>query len=460
MIDRYLWGGCSRISPEAPVQVLDVDQETSVLGGAGNVVSNLRSLGADVHVIGLKGDDLAAFSLEVLLEKEGVTFDLVVDASRRTTVKTRLMASNHQIVRFDQESSQAVGDSVVAHVLRCFEDSIEKSDIVLISDYGKGLLTSDLTARLIKTANQRQKRVLVDPKGSDFSKYKGAFLLTPNKQEASLALGVNIADDESLLAALSKMKVDCDLDVSLVTLSEHGIAVLERRLEKYPTLARQVYDVTGAGDTVLASLGFGLSAGLTTSEAVVFANYAAAVVVGKIGSSAATIDEIMKLQGYVEPKPDFPKVLPISEVSILVSRLRAQGKSVVFTNGCFDILHVGHVKYLQKASACGDVLVVGINSDQSVRNLKGLGRPINSAEDRAFTVSALESVDFVVIFDDDTPYDLICLLQPDVLVKGGDYEGKKVVGQDVVDDLRIVDFEDGYSTSLTIKRVRDNDRAC
>jgi D-beta-D-heptose 7-phosphate kinase/D-beta-D-heptose 1-phosphate adenosyltransferase len=459
MIDRYLWGHCNRISPEAPVQVLDVDKETSVLGGAGNVVNNLKSMGAHVHVIGVVGKDSAASSLEVMLKRVDASYDLLVEVSKKTTVKTRLMASNHQIVRFDEESSEVINSKVEIHALKTFKGHIDKYDIVLISDYGKGFLTESLLQNLIKISNQKNKRVLIDPKGVNFSKYRGAYLLTPNRHEASIATNINIVDENSLLRALSKIKADCALKASLITLSENGIAVLEDELSHIPTSAKEVYDVTGAGDTVLASLGFALGAGLVLKDAIVFANYAAAVVVGKIGSSVATIDEVLELQCATSKEIDYPTILPIAEIDLLASDMRAKGKKLVFTNGCFDILHIGHVKYLQKAKAFGDILIVGINSDQSVRALKGAGRPINGEEDRALIVSALESVDFVVIFDNETPYDLIQTIQPDVLVKGGDYKGKDVVGQDLVSNTQIVDFVEGKATTTTIKRIRDNDKA-
>lgn len=440
MIDRYIWGDCSRISPEAPVPVLNVEKETSVLGGAGNVVSNLVSLGADVHVIGIVGNDFAADSLQVLIKKERVSSNLIVDCSKRTTVKTRLMASNHQMLRFDEESSQTVSESVAAQVLFHFKKNIDNCDIVLISDYGKGFLTDALTQSLISISNHRQKRVLVDPKGADFSKYKGAFLLTPNKQEASVATGIDIIDNGTLLRALRRLKADCDLKVSLITLSENGIAVLDDELRLHPTIARKVYDVTGAGDTVLAALGFALSAGVLLSEAIVFANYAAAVVVAKIGSSSVTIEEISELHRLTVTKLDATKVLSVSEMNLMASGLKGKGKSIVFTSGCFDILSVGCVRYLQKAKSYGDVLVVGVSSDQSARDSEGSGRPVNGAEDRALTLSALDSVDFVVIFDDEPLYDLIRSMRPDVLVRGDGYKNTPVIGQDLVDDVRIIDF--------------------
>ena len=255
------------------------------------------------------------------------------------------------------------------------------------------------------------------------------------------------------------MKADCALNASLITLSEDGIAGLEDELILIPTSAKEVYDVTGAGDTVLASLGVALGVGLKLKDAIVFANFAAAIVVGKIGSSVATMDEILQQQEPMKTDIDRPKIVPSTEISPLASDLRAKGKKIVFTNGCFDILHVGHVKYLQEAKAFGDILVLGINSDQSVRGLKGPDRPINCQEDRALIVASLASVDYVVIFSDETPYELIRSINPDVLVKGGDYKGKDIVGQDIVGDVRIVDFVEGKATTMTINRIRDNDRA-
>ncbi|MDX9756115.1 MAG: D-glycero-beta-D-manno-heptose 1-phosphate adenylyltransferase, partial [Sulfurimonas sp.] len=294
----------------------------------------------------------------------------------------------------------------------------------------------------------------VDPKGSDYAKYRGAYLLTPNKKEAILATGINIKDKDSLKNALLKLKEDCDLAISMITLSEDGIATFKDEMKLFPTVAKEVFDVTGAGDTVIASIAFALSADKSIEEAAAFANLAAGVVVGKIGSATVTLDEIEEYEATLHKSTSDAHIKSFDEIKSVVERYRKNGKKVVFTNGCFDILHVGHVKYLQEAKSFGDVLIVGLNSDASVKRLKGESRPVNIAEDRAYLLAALEAVDFVVPFEDDTPYELIKMISPDILVKGGDYKGKDVVGAEFSGELMLVDFVDGKSTTKTIQRIQ------
>jgi D-beta-D-heptose 7-phosphate kinase/D-beta-D-heptose 1-phosphate adenosyltransferase len=296
--------------------------------------------------------------------------------------------------------------------------------------------------------------VLVDPKGLDYSKYKGAYLLTPNKKEASEATQINIRDDASLTQAITQLKIECDLDVSLITLSEQGVAIYDDELRTHPTVAREVFDVTGAGDTVLASLGFALACEYKIDDAVRFSNLAAGVVVGKIGSATATLNEIIEYESSLNKSTSDEHIKTIGEITALSEELKIRGKKIIFTNGCFDLLHAGHVRYLETAKSFGDVLILGLNSDKSVTMLKGEGRPINIQIDRAYILAALEAVDYVVIFDEDTPYDLIKAVKPHVLVKGGDYEGKDVVGQDIADELKLVQFVDGKSTTRTIEKIQ------
>ncbi|MBT6296358.1 MAG: D-glycero-beta-D-manno-heptose 1-phosphate adenylyltransferase, partial [Nitrospina sp.] len=297
-------------------------------------------------------------------------------------------------------------------------------------------------------------KVLVDPKGLDYSKYRGSYLLTPNKKEASEATKINITDDASLTKAITQLKTEYDLDVSLITLSEQGVAIYDNKLRVHPTVSREVFDVTGAGDTVLASLGFALACGYKIDAAVEFANLAAGVVVGKIGSAIATFNEIIEYESSLNKSTSDEHIKTFDEIASLSKELRARGKKIIFTNGCFDILHIGHVRYLETAKSYGDILILGLNSDRSVTSIKGKGRPINIQLDRAYILAALEAVDYVVVFDEDTPYDLIKAVKPDVLVKGSDYEGKKVVGQDIADELKLVQFVDGKSTTKTIKNIQ------
>jgi D-beta-D-heptose 7-phosphate kinase/D-beta-D-heptose 1-phosphate adenosyltransferase len=457
MIDHYLWGSCSRISPEAPVQVINVARESSVLGGAGNVINNLHTLGAKVDVISTIGDCNNADLLKQLLATIKVDSQYLIEqVGRITSKKSRIIASGQQVVRYDAESTDEISKDSQNQILATFKRIIKDYELILLSDYGKGVLTKPLTQSLIQTANQHNKKILIDPKGLDYKKYAGAYLLTPNKKEASEATKIHIKDDKSLEKAITQLKKNCDLTVSLITLSEQGVAIFDNTLRTYPTVAREVFDVTGAGDTILASLGFTLSCGLDIDECVKFSNLAAGVVVGKIGSATATLDEIVEYESSLNQSNSDEHIKTLAEITALSVQLKIRNKKIVFTNGCFDLLHAGHVRYLEKAKSFGDVLIVGLNADASVRTLKGDTRPINSQADRAYILAALEAVDYVVIFDEDTPYNLIKIIQPHVLVKGGDYEGKIVIGQEIADELKLVEFVDGKSTTQTIKKIQQN----
>ena len=457
MIDHYLWGSCDRISPEAPVQVVNVKKESSVLGGAGNVINNLVALGSVVDVISVIGNDSVANELKSLLEKIDVpTSNLVVENNRKTSKKSRLIASQQQVLRYDMESIDDINENSHKQIIQTLEKNIDKYSSIILSDYGKGVLTTNLTKEIIKIANKNNIKVLVDPKGKDYSKYKGSYTLTPNKKEAMEATNIDIKDESSLIEALKSLKTQCELEVSLITLSEQGIAIFDDELTIKPTVAREVYDVTGAGDTVIASIAFALGNNLDIKDAIYFANLAAGVVVGKIGSATTTLDEIYEYEYSLHKSNSTSHIKTFDEIKTLASKLHSQGKKIVFTNGCFDILHVGHVKYLEVAKSYGDVLILGLNADSSVRKLKGPTRPINTQDDRAYILASLESVDYVVIFEEETPYELIKLIKPHVLVKGGDYEGKEVVGQDIADELKLVQFVDGKSTTNTIKRIQND----
>lgn len=456
MIDHYLWGGCERISPEAPVQVVDVARETTVLGGAGNVVNNLKALGATVSVGGVVGDDESGVQLSLMLKAIGVkTEALITQRGRKTSKKSRVIASNQQILRYDNESKEAIEPQSVQKIIDAVKKDLFLYDAIILSDYGKGVITPELAQGIITLAREAGKKVLVDPKGTDYTKYRGAYMLTPNKKEAIQATGIAIGSDESLAMALRWLKEQCELDCSMITLSEDGIAVFDEAMRRFPTLAKEVYDVTGAGDTVIASLAFALSGGLGIDDAARFANYAGAVVVGKIGSATATLDEIELYESSLHQGSSDMHIKSFEEIGRIVARAKVQNQRVVFTNGCFDILHVGHVKYLQTAKSFGDILIVGLNSDASVRDLKGPTRPVNSEDDRAYILAALDAVDYVVKFSEQTPHDLIRMIAPDVLVKGGDYEGKTVIGTEFAGELKLVTFVEGKSTSKTIQKIQE-----
>ena len=455
LIDHYLWGSCERISPEAPVQVINVDRESTVLGGAGNVINNLKALGAEVDVISVVSECKTSEELKELLKSISVdTKHLITQKDRVTSKKSRIIAANQQVIRYDRESTDEINNKSQIAILKIFKAIVSNYDVILLSDYGKGIFTFDLTQSLIGIANKNKKKLLVDPKGIDYSKYKGAFLLTPNKKEASEATHLVIKDNESLTQAIKNLKEQCNLEVSLITLSEQGVAVFDNELRIHPTVAIEVFDVTGAGDTVLASLGFALSCNKTIDEAIKFANLASGVVVGKIGSATATLNEIIEYESSLNRSSSEEHIKTWDEISSIVAELKNKDKKIIFTNGCFDILHTGHVKYLEETKSFGDILILGLNSDNSVRKLKGEKRPINSQVDRAYILASLEVIDYVVIFDDDTPYDLINLIQPDVLVKGGDYEGKEVVGQDIAKELKLVKFIDNKSSTKIIERIQ------
>jgi len=456
MIDHYLWGSCDRISPEAPVQVININNESRLLGGAGNVIKNLYSLDAKVDVISVIGECEASAELKDLLLAIKVSAKyLITQKDRITSKKSRIIAAHQQVARFDRESSNEINTKSEESIINIFQKIVNNYDVILLSDYGKGLLTSNLTQSIITIANKNKKKVLVDPKGLDYSKYKGAFLLTPNKKEASEATNIIIKDKESLKKAMMILKEQCNLALSLVTLSDEGIAFFDNKLRIYPTTAREVFDVTGAGDTVLASLGYALASNNEIDEAIKFANLASGVVVGKIGSATASLNEIIDYESSLNKPSSDKHIKSASEISSIVNELKNKGKKIVFTNGCFDILHLGHVKYLEAAKNLGDILILGLNSNKSVKRLKGKNRPINNQSDRAYILASLEVVDYVVIFDEDTPINLIKLIQPDVLTKGKDYEDQYIVGQDVAKELKLINFIDGKSTSKTIKKIKD-----
>lgn len=452
MLDHYIWGNCERISPEAPVQVVATKSETKRLGGAGNVVANLINLGANVSVASVLGDDAVGDEIASMLHNLGADTSLLMRESGRVSgIKSRVMAAHQQVVRIDSESVADIADA--REFCQSVAENIDKIDIVLLSDYAKGVLSAQVCAGVIEIAKKAGKMVLADPKGKDYSKYRGATLLTPNRKEASEASGIKIKDEASLKSGIKWLKDELNLKYGLITLSEEGIALLDDELKIFPAIAKEVFDVTGAGDTVLATLGYMLASGADIKEAVRVANLAAAVVVAKVGSATASFSEIEELLRSQASAGFERKIKTAAELEAILAH-RGQ-KRVVFTNGCFDILHPGHVRYLSKARDFGDILIVGLNSDASVKRLKGQARPINSQSDRACLLAALGFVDYIVIFDDDTPLELIKTLHPDVLVKGADYAGKKVVGSEMVGDVRLVEFEKGKSTSGIIQRIID-----
>ncbi|EAH9415964.1 D-glycero-beta-D-manno-heptose-7-phosphate kinase [Campylobacter lari] len=438
MVDRYIWCDCTRISPEAPVMVVKSQKEDKRLGGAGNVYVNLKSLGAEVFALGLVGNDESGRFL-----KENLNARLLVEKDRKTPLKSRVLSHSQQVLRLDDENDfdTKLEDEIIQEYKKIAKDY----DAIVLSDYAKGVLTSKVTKALIEHANTLNLPILIDPKGSDFSKYQNATLLTPNKKEAIQALGVEKIDN--LEKALKKLKDDLNLTYSIITLSEEGIALYDEKLHIIPAKALEVYDVTGAGDSVIAMLAYALALKVDIIKACELANDAAAVVVAKVGSVSVSLEEIKNLK-----KASFEDKIKSKEE--LVKLL--QNQKVVFTNGCFDIIHYGHIKYLEKAKKLGDILVVGLNSDESIKRLKGNLRPINLEFQRACMLASMYFVDYVVIFNEDTPYELIEFLKPDVLVKGADYKDKEVVGSNLVKKVELIDFEDGFSTTNIINRIAND----
>jgi len=414
----------------------------------------LVSLGAEVDIYSVVGDcENAEIILNLFNEINIDSSKLIHEKGRISSKKSRIIASNQQVIRYDQETNEDISKDSEEKLFNRLKKEIHKYDVVLLSDYGKGVLTNVLTSNIINYASKHKIKVLVDPKGRDYSKYNNAYLITPNKKEASEATGINIVDDESLTQATEKLKHDLNLAISVITLSEQGISVYEDSLKIFPTVAREVFDVTGAGDTVLAALGFALACDENINDAVIFANIAAGVVVKKLGSATSSLHEINEYISFIEESSTENRVKTQEDIKSICLDMKSKGKRIVFTNGCFDIIHIGHIKYLEEAKKFGDILIVGINSDSSVKKIKGDKRPINQQDDRAQIIAALKPVDYVIVFDEDTPYNLINTLKPNILVKGGDYKDKRVVGQDLVDELKIVNFVKDKSTTSTISKI-------
>ncbi len=459
MLDEYLWGKAERISPEAPVQVVDVLREELRLGGAGNVVNNLAALGAQVSVCSVVGDDPNGWSLLQEFGKMDVAVDAIfLDPTRRTSRKTRVVAANQQIVRIDRESREALPTSFESRVCDWVAAHAGEFQVIVLSDYNKGVLTPSVIASIVASAALSGTPVLVDPKGNDYGRYGGATLLTPNRKEAEAASGVAIRDVTTLTQAAGIIMDKAGLQHLLITRSEEGMSLFSKGGEvvHIPTVAREVFDVSGAGDTVLAALAVGIASGCAMAEAARLANVAAGIAVGKLGTSIVTPQEIIDVVALSHHDSD-SKIKSRDVLALLISAEKGRGKQVVFTNGCFDLLHAGHVKYLQKARGLGNLLVLGLNNDASVRRLKGAKRPLICEDERAHILAALDCIDYVTIFDEDTPLELIKSLKPDILAKGGDYSLDGVVGREIVEEyggrVELVTFVDGKSTSNIIDKV-------
>jgi D-beta-D-heptose 7-phosphate kinase/D-beta-D-heptose 1-phosphate adenosyltransferase len=465
MLDRYVWGDAERISQEAPVILLHADKREERLGGASSVATLLRALGAKVSLVGVVGADADGERIRRMLADLDIDHEAVVtDPERPSTVKERYIGRAQQrhpqqMIRVDYEVRHALAAAVEDKLCQTVAQQLRRADIVLISDYDKGVCTPGLLTATIAAAKERGLRTLADPiRSHDYRKYHGCSAITPNRLEAGLATGRVLNDSHEALAAAAQLREQLDLEAAIVTLDKEGMALAHRdgRQQVFPTRPRQVYDITGAGDMVLSVLGMALAAGADYDPAIRLANVAGGLEVEKIGVATVTRDEILRdlLRPGTAPNQ---KLLPREVLAHEIDSRRRLGQRVAFTNGCFDVLHAGHVEYLTEARAQADLLVVGLNSDASVRSLKGAGRPVNGAEARALVLSGLQAVDYVTVFDEPTPLELIRLLRPDVLVKGADYRREQVVGADVVEAyggrVYLAPLRDGYSTTRLLQRL-------
>ncbi|WP_203414763.1 D-glycero-beta-D-manno-heptose-7-phosphate kinase [Entomobacter blattae] len=465
MLDCYKYGTMERISPEAPVPVLHLSHAKEMPGGAGNVVSNITSLGGKALLIGLVGYDTAAERLKSLLGDQIGSQVFFIPTSQRSTIcKTRFIASHQQVVRTDEESRAAATEEEIVQLKKMVKTHIGSANAVIISDYGKGVCTPEVIAYTIEQAKAFHIPVFVDPKTPDFSRYKGAYCVTPNVKELLAAQPLYEESEEALAEAAYTIIDTAHIHSVLVTRSEKGMMLVEntKAVHAVPTRAREVFDVSGAGDTVIAALVLAHSSGFNLVQAMHIANAAAGVVVGKLGTASASIAEVTAELSAQDKnssanRPIMAPILSLLDLKQQVHQWREQGLSIGFTNGCFDLLHPGHIQLLMQARQQCERLIVALNTDESVQRLKGAQRPISPLSARSAVMAAIRYVDAVTVFSEDTPYNLIEAILPDVLIKGGDYTLKTVIGADIVSaaggQVVIIPFKDGYSTTSLVKKI-------
>jgi D-beta-D-heptose 7-phosphate kinase / D-beta-D-heptose 1-phosphate adenosyltransferase len=460
MLDRFVYGSVERISPEAPIPVVNVERYMDMPGGAANVARNIAALGARVSLLGVVGDDGWAQDLRTqLVLSPSIDVRLVTDGSRVTSVKTRYVADGQQVMRADRESRLPLSFAVAQRLLLEFSSALREANLVILSDYAKGVLTESVVSAAIGLARSAGKTIIVDPKAKDLTKYQGASILTPNRVELQTACGSECSTDDQVVAGARRVLDQNICDAMVVTRGKDGMSVIQGRefVAHLPTAARQVFDVSGAGDTVVATLSLALATGASISDAAALANVAAGIVVAKRGTATVTPGEIVAVLRLFDGRTDPQKIFALDTVLQLARSWREQGLKVAFANGCFDLLHPGHISLLEQARLAADRLIVGLNADLSIRRLKGPDRPVQSEIARATVLAAVKSVDAVVIFPEDTPIRLIEALEPDVLVKGADYTVETVVGADLVlsrgGRVVLAELLSGHSTTDTVKRV-------
>lgn len=460
MIDEYLWGSVDRISPEAPVQVVSVEKEEYTPGGSGNVVNNLVALGAEVLAVGVIGAGPEGKLLLEKFKKIGVdTSGIIQESERPTTRKTRIIAENQHVLRIDRETKKEISNRTFQAIAEFTERVMPDVDIVLISDYGKGMVTKSMLSGLLALANKHKKMTIADPKGLDFKKYSGVSIITPNRKEAALATGIEIVNDSSLFTAGANILESVAIDRLLITCGKDGMVLFERNKKPYKigAVARQVYDVSGAGDTVLSVFGLAIASGLSCREAVELANTAAGIVVGKVGTATVSQKEILDAL-----KPAYDRISTkyklLAELENIVHELRKKNKKIVLTNGCFDLLHAGHIGFFSASRQTGDVLIVALDDDDSVKRLKGEGRPVINAKERVRIISALDVVDYVVVFSTGQLDKLIEIIKPDILTKGTNYNSKEVYGRKLVEkmggQIKLIPVSGNISSTRIINNIK------
>lgn len=458
MLDHYIYGQVERVSPEAPIPVLNIEREHKTLGGAGNVLRNLVALGAQASFVSVVGNDDAGREISRLLEaQDGAEVHVLVQPSRTTTVKTRYIAANQQLLRADRETAIPLDAYIREDLLRLARELVCGQSVVIISDYAKGVLTEGVALEIIRAAREVGARIVVDPKGGDHIRYRGADLLKPNRRELAHATGMPVAGESEVVAAAGALVDRCGFGAVLVSLGQDGMVLVgaDGRVFSQRAEVREVFDVSGAGDTVVATLGAALGAGIGVFDGARLANIAAGIVVGKVGTAVVYPSE---LAAWIDGRDLYntDKVMPRLQALDQVERWRRQGLRIGFTNGCFDLLHPGHVSLLKQAKSACDRLVVGLNSDASAARLKGPARPVQTEAARAAVLASLTAVDLIAIFEEDTPAELIGAMRPHLLVKGADYRLEDVVGADIVraagGEVMLAEVMPGYSTSATIAR--------
>ena len=463
MLDHYIFGTTSRTSPEAPVPIVEFKNESYSLGGAGNVVANLNELGANVLPFGIIGTDSAGLQLKKLIkEKNCDNTNLIPVPNRYTTVKTRILSTNQQIVRLDKEETQKVPTSIFNQLINSLNYHIPKADVLIISDYAKGVCSKPMTRKIIEIANSHTVPVLVDPKTSDLTYYQGSYLITPNLKEfKNIINNQNISNKQISLLA-KELLIKHKIDNLLITKGSDGMSLVSsEKTINISADAKEVFDVSGAGDTVIATIAFSLAHKINLENSIHLANISAGIVVSKTGTATVTKEEIVEY--IVEKQPAKQKIFNNKDnFSSTLSYLRSKKKKIVFTNGCFDLLHIGHISLLEQAAKLGDILIVAINSDNSVKRIKGNERPITTEQHRARILASISEIDGVILFNEDTPYELIKFIKPDVLVKGKDYKIEDVIGKDIVEknggSVELIDIVENVSTTAIANQITQLDR--